>query len=58
MCIQEYVNLYNESVALRLSKSIFIPALRVQVTRDIQYVKNQSFIANWFGEKRPYLHLK
>jgi hypothetical protein len=53
--IQEYVDLYNNSANLRLAKGIFIRAPRVEVTHDIQYVKSQSFITDWFGEKRPLL---
>jgi len=53
--ITEYLDLYNNSVDLRLSKGIFIRAPRVEVSQQIQYVKSQSFITDWFGEKRPLL---
>lgn len=53
--IQEYIDLFNKLADLRLSKGIFIRAPRVEVTQEIQYVKSQSFIIDWFGEKRPLL---
>ena len=53
--IYEYVDLYNNSADLRLSKGIFVRAPRVDVLKDVQYIKRESFIYNWFGEKRPLL---
>lgn len=53
--INEYIELYNSSAELRLSKGIFLRAPRVEVPKDIQHVKSQSFIIDWFGEKRPLL---
>jgi len=34
---------------------IFIRAPRVEVTKEVQYVKSTSFLSDWFGEKRPML---
>jgi len=56
--IIEYLDLYNNSADLRLSKGIFIRAPRVEVTQEVQYVKSQSFITDWFGEKDLYLQVK
>ena len=53
--IYEYIDLYNNSADLRLSKGIYIRAPRVEVPKDIQYIKGQSFMYDWFGEKRPLL---
>jgi len=53
--INENIDLFNNSVDLRLAKGIFIRAPRVEVTKEVQYVKSQSFITDWFGEKRPLL---
>ena len=53
--IGEYIDLYNNSTDLRLSKGIAIRAPRVEVNKEVQYVKSQSFITDWFGEKRPLL---
>jgi len=53
--IYESIDLYNKSADLRLSKGIFIRAPRVEVTKEVQYVKSQSFFFDWFGEKRPMI---
>ena len=53
--IYENIDLYNNSTDLRLSLGIAIRAPRVEVNKEIQYVENQSFISDWFGEKRPLL---
>jgi hypothetical protein len=56
--INEYINLYNNSADLRLSKGIFIKAPRVEVPKNVQYIKSQSFLTDWFGEKRPLLAIE
>ncbi|WP_291633194.1 DUF3231 family protein, partial [Clostridium sp.] len=53
--IYESIDLYNKSADLRLSQGIFIRAPRVEVTKEVQYVKSQSFFFDWFGEKRPMI---
>ena len=53
--IKENIELYNNSTDLRLLKGIFIRAPRVEVNKEVQYVKSQSFLTDWFGEKRPLL---
>ena len=54
----EYIDLYNNATDLRLSKGIAIRAPCVEVNKEVQYVKSQSFITNWFGEKRPLLTIE
>jgi len=54
-CINEYIVLFNDSAELRLSMGTFIRAPRVEVTKEVEYVKTQSFIFDWYGEKRPLL---
>lgn len=49
------IDLYNKSVDLRLSKGIFVRAPFVEVPKKVQYVKNQSFMIDFFGKKRPML---
>ncbi len=56
--IIENINLYNVSTDIKLSQGTFIKAPRVEVTKDIQYVESQSFITDWFGEKRPLLAIE
>lgn len=56
--INENINLYNNSTNIKLSQGTFIRAPRVEVTQGIQYVESQSFITDWFGEKRPLLAIE
>ena len=56
--IHESIDLYNNSEELRLSKGIAIRAPRVEVTKEVEYIKSQSFTLDWFGEKRPLLVLE
>lgn len=53
--IHEYIDLYNNSADLRLSKGIFIRAPRVEVSKQVEYIKKSSFMIDYFGEKRPLL---
>jgi len=53
--IYENIDLYNNSSDLRLAKGTFIRAPRVEVNEEVQYVKSQSFMTDWLGEKRPLL---
>lgn len=53
--IYEYIDLYNNSADLRLSKGVFIRAPRIEVLKEVQYIKSQGIIFDWFGEKRPLL---
>ena len=56
--INEYIDLYNNSTDIELSKGVLIRAPRVEVTQKIQYVESQSFITDLFGEKRPLLAIE
>ena len=56
--IIEYIDLFNNSADLRISKGIAVKAPRVEVPKEVQYVKRQSFITDWFGEKRPMLTIE
>lgn len=56
--IKESVDLYNNSSNLKLAKGIFIRAPRVEVPNEVQYVKKQSFMTDWFGKKRPLLTIE
>ena len=53
--IKESIDLYNNTTDLRLSKGIFIRAPKVEVSKQVQYVKSQSFLIDYFGEKRSLL---
>ena len=53
--INEYIDLYNNSTDIKLSKGVFVRAPRVEVSQQVEYIKSRSFITDWFGEKRPLL---
>jgi len=53
--IYENIDLFNNSADLRLSQGIFIRAPRVEVAKEVQFIKSKSFLLDWFGEKRPLL---
>jgi len=56
--INEYIDLYNNSTDIKLSKGVFIRAPRVEVSQNVTYVEGQSFITDLFGEKRPLLAIE
>ncbi len=56
--IHEYIDLFNRSTELKLSKGITVRAPMVEVPKEVQYVKSQSFLLDWFGEKRPLLAIE
>jgi Protein of unknown function (DUF3231) len=56
--ITEYIDLFNNSADLRISKGIAVKAPRVEVPKEVQYIKSQSFITDWVGEKRPLLTIE
>ena len=56
--INEYIDLFNSSTELQLSKGIAIRAPIIEVPKEVQYIKSQSFAFDWFGEKRPMLALE
>lgn len=51
----ESAGLYNKVSDLRLSKGIFTRVPQVEVPKNIEYIKNQNFIVELFGEKRALL---
>lgn len=54
-CICDYSDLFNKTAQLKLSQGVFIRSPRVEVPKKVQYIENESFIVDWFGEKRPLL---
>ncbi|MGV8979763.1 DUF3231 family protein [Clostridium sp.] len=56
--INENIDLYNNSTDIKLSKGVFIRAPRVEVSQKVTYVEDQSFITDFFGEKRPLLAIE
>jgi len=53
--ITDSIYLYNRSADLRLSKGIFIRAPFVEISKQVKFIKSQSFIFDFVGKKRPML---
>jgi len=56
--VSDSINLYNTSTNIKLSQGTYIKAPRVEVAEGIHYVENQSFMIDWFGEKRSLLAIE
>ncbi|MCB2288547.1 DUF3231 family protein [Clostridium sp. CS001] len=54
-CINDCVELYNKSTDLRLSKGVFVRAPQIEVSKEVEYIKSDKFLLDFFGEKRPLL---
>ncbi|GAA0598949.1 hypothetical protein GCM10009001_13980 [Virgibacillus siamensis] len=63
---QDIINFYNDNIdhlqelhfsskKLAKEKGIFIPGPHIPQPDQIDFVKKQSFMAGWFGERRPLL---
>jgi hypothetical protein len=54
-CITETIDLYNQDVDLLTAKGLFINAPKVEIHKEVTYVKNNSFLGSWFGQSRSML---
>ena len=52
-CLVETIDLYEKSKALLLSKGLYIRSPFLPKPDSVDYVKNQSFLKGFLGEKRP-----
>lgn len=46
-------DLYNKSVRLMISKGIYDRPPKVPYPKKVEFIEKQSFLAGWFGERRP-----
>ncbi|MCB2340681.1 DUF3231 family protein [Clostridium estertheticum] len=53
--ISESTDIYNKVTDIRLSKGVFTRFPSVEVPKKVEYIENQNFMVDWFGEKRPLL---
>lgn len=53
--ISESTDIYNKVTDIRLSKGVFTRFPCVEVPKKVKYIESQSFMVDWFGEKRPLL---
>lgn len=54
-CLDEVQNLHIKVKELAKEKGIFIRAPHISIPEQIDFVDKQSFLAGWFGERRPLL---
>ncbi|MDE5056017.1 DUF3231 family protein [Niallia taxi] len=52
-CLVDAINLYERSKEILLSKGIYIRSPFLPMPDNVEYVKNQSFLKGFLGEKRP-----
>jgi hypothetical protein len=54
-CITEDIELFNSACEICASKGVLIRTPRVEIPKDVQYIKSESFVMDWFGKKRSML---
>jgi hypothetical protein len=47
------MELYNKSLNVKLSKGLYVRPPYISTPEKIDFVKKQSFLTGWFGERRP-----
>ncbi|MEK4159435.1 MULTISPECIES: DUF3231 family protein [Paenibacillus] len=52
-CLNESARLLNKATEIMLTKGTFIRAPFIPVSKKVEYVQKQSYIAGWFGHRRP-----
>ncbi|MFZ5988275.1 MAG: DUF3231 family protein [Bacillota bacterium] len=57
-CLVSSVELYNKLAETMLSKGLFIKAPRVEVTKEIDFIKKDSFLSGFIRELRPLLTIE
>jgi hypothetical protein len=52
-CMSETMELFDQSIDLMLSKGLFTRPPIITPPNSIDFVKNQSFLTGWLGDRRP-----
>lgn len=52
-CNNETMNLHKKIINVMLNKGIYSRPARINAPRQIDFVTDQSYLAGWFGKKRP-----
>ncbi len=52
-CMNETMELFDQSINLMLSKGLFTRPPIITPRESIEFVKHQSFLTGWFGDRRP-----
>jgi hypothetical protein len=57
-CIDESKELMKQTVNVLLSKGLYIRAPYIVTPKKVDFIKKQSFLTGWFGERRPLTTLE
>ncbi|MCQ6281289.1 DUF3231 family protein [Bacillus sp. EB600] len=52
-CLNESARLLNKATEIMLTKGNFIRAPFIPVSKNVEYVQKQDYLAGWFGHHRP-----
>jgi hypothetical protein len=52
-CLNEMAKLYNKASEIMLKKGTFIRAPYIPESKMVKFVQKQSYLAGWFGHRRP-----
>lgn len=54
-CLNETQDLHNKAKELSKEKGVYVRTPHIPKSNQIDFVKKQSFLAGWFGDRRPLL---
>lgn len=57
-CITSTTELHNRAVNLLLSKGLYVRTPYLATPKSVDFVKDQSFLKGWFGERKPLLGIE
>jgi hypothetical protein len=56
--LKEYNDLHKKSTTVSLSKGLYVRAPYISTPEEVDFVKKQSFLTGWLGERRPLTTLE
>lgn len=57
-CLTESIQLDKKAKDVLLSKGLYVRSPYIQTSKNVDYIKKQSFLTGWFGEQRPLVALE
>lgn len=57
-CLTESKTLHNKAKKLAKDKGVYTRAPYIPAPDEVDFVKQQSFLTGWFGDRRPLLGVK
>ncbi len=57
-CLASSNELQNKTVNVLLEKGLFVRPPYITTPKDVDFVKSQSFLKGWFGERKPLLSME